>query len=165
MENISVCVLTGYKSKNIKFIKGANPLIIEYEFRPVGRVRIALPTYRSFRNSNDLKHPVLAGICRNAFEDQEEPPVIDTNFITTGIRAHTIPTTVRDKAYHLLRFLYFHGGRDYQPFDLTSDLDYPLCYSETPDEFDGVIRFLRDRDLIYYESIDTWVQSDILTFT
>lgn len=127
MEGISVCVLTGYRSKNIKPIRGTNPLIVEYEFRPVGRVRIAVPTFQSFLNSNDLKHPDLAGICRNAFEDGEEPPLIDREFITTGIKALVIPGTVRDKAYHLLRFLYFHGGRDYKRFSLRLDIDYPLC--------------------------------------
>lgn len=148
------CVLTGYKDSGITF-NNSNPLIIDYTFLPIGRVRITRPTYEGLLNEKKFKNPELAGICRNAFVNGEAPPLIDTNFLMNGIKNYWRPTEFKEKAHHLLRYLYFHGGKDYKLFDLHSYVDYPLCYCTNDDEFDRVVDYLSDKGFITFREIDT----------
>lgn len=63
------CPLTGYQMPRNEYkIHPTTDTTFTYEFLPVGKVKIALATYQSFFNNRQLKHPILAGICREAFE-------------------------------------------------------------------------------------------------
>jgi len=116
-----------------------------YEFLPVGKVKIALATYQSFINNGQLKHPILAGICRMAFEAKEEPPIINTDFITTQIKNINYPKTFVEKSIHLLKYMYEHGGNDFKDFRFIGIKDYPLAFAEDGKEFNKIVRHLEDR--------------------
>jgi hypothetical protein len=154
MTSSPVCVLTGYQDSSIEFIRGPNHPIIEYIFLPVGRVRIERPAYDSFLSNGNTKHPDLAGICRNAFENDEDPPLISAQFLQEGIRNIIVPKEFREKAYHLLNFLYFHGGKEYKKYVLHSHIDYTLCYCNDEDEFERVVSFLEDKNFVTYKLFD-----------
>lgn len=151
MNDILSCILTGFKFDNTVKFDNSNPLVLSYEFAPVGRVKIALSTYTVLVNKKQTNYPVLAGICRNAFENEQEPPLINEEFLSTGIKNYKYPTEFREKAMHLLRHLYNKGGKAYKTFDLSSPRDYPICYGEEIDEFNRVMNFLEDKYLIKWK--------------
>lgn len=155
MTEIKNCILTGHQfDTSVKF-DNSNPLVIDYQFMSVGRVRIALPTFNDLKSKRQL-NPLLAGICRNAFENGEKPPLINGDFLTTGIKNYKYPTEFREKAIHLLRHLFHKGGKDYNKFDLYSPRDYPLCYANDNDEFNRVMDFLEDHYLIKWKDASTF---------
>ena len=145
MKEVARCLLTGIQfDASVKF-DNSNPLIYDYTFSPIGRARISQPKIIEFNNNRTFKHPVLAGICRNAFENGEQPPLIDTEFVNTGIENHKYPVEFKEKAKHLLKMLYKLGGKEYQALDLNDIIDYPLCYCTNPDEFNRVMVYLEER--------------------
>ena len=119
-----------------------------YEYSLIGKAKIGMPTYLAFQNSLDFKHPDLAGICRNAFEDGIESPLITSEFMRTELKTISIPKTIREKSHHLLRYLYKKGGKDFAEFDLDSFGDSPIIYSLSEEEFNRVIKSLEERSLI-----------------
>src|SRR5688572_28376269 len=105
MKEVARCLLTGIQfDASVKF-DNSNPLIYDYTFSPIGRARISQPKIIEFNNNRTFKHPVLAGICRNAFENGEQPPLIDTEFVNSGIKNHKYPVEFKEKAKHLLKML------------------------------------------------------------
>ena len=134
------CVLTGYHIKGENFVTIEGP-VVEYVFHPVGRVKIAHPTYVSFLN-DPKPRPLLAGICRNRFEKNEAPILINQDFLENGIKSHVYPKEFMEKVHHLLTVLYNKGGKNYKNFDLHSSLDFPLCYCDNDEEFERIIEYL-----------------------
>lgn len=155
MEKLPICVLTGYTDSSLKFQSSEGP-VIEYTFLPVGRVRIAMPTYLDLTNKRQFNNPILAAICRNAFERNEEPPLITQEFLTNEIKNLNYPKQFKEKAYHLLRHLYNKGGKDYKTFNLSSTIDYPICYCEGEEEFERVMNFLEEQYFIKWNDSTTF---------
>lgn len=147
------CLLTGTQlSENeVKIHPQISSLFI-YETPQIGKVKLAYSTYLEFNNNRSFKHPELAGVCRNAFEKKEEPPIIDSDFITQGITKLSVPKTFKEKVRHLLNFLYKNGGNDYAKFTLDSLKDYPLVYATGEEEFNRVMKHLVDK---YFIHVDT----------
>lgn len=145
---IQFCVLTGKQifDGQAKFFPQTDGTFT-YEYTLVGKVKIALPTYQVFMNNRDFKHFDLAGICRNAFLEGKEPPLIDTAFIT-GIKNLHLPNNIKEKATHLLKYMYNNGGKDYAGFNLTSSEDFTIAYATGEEEFNKIIKNLEDRSLI-----------------
>jgi len=151
--NILFCPLTGTQIKSdegrvLPQVDGA----YTYEYRLIGKARIALPTYLSFERTRDFKHYDLAGICRNAFEDGKEPPLIDTEFTTNGIKNILVPKTIREKADHLLKFMYKKGGKDSSDFEFVSLYDFTIAYATGEKEFNKIMRNLETRNLIQIDA-------------
>jgi len=155
MTDIKSCILTGHQFDGSVKFDTSNPLIIDYQFMSVGRVKIAVPTYMDFKNSRQT-NSLLAGICRNAFENGEESPLINGTFMEIGIKNYKYPTEFREKAIHLLRHLFHKGGKDYKKFDLYSPRDYPLCYASDNDEFNRIMDFLEDQYLVKWKDASTF---------
>lgn len=106
---------------------------LDYFEPAVGRVRVTMAAYGELLEGNYERY-LIAGITRNAFENKVEPPLIDSAFINGGYKALSPPTDFREKAHHLLRYLYDHGGRENHKFELNSTREFPIAFAE-PDEF------------------------------
>lgn len=113
-----------------------------YEFLPVGKVKISLPVYMSFQNKRDFRHPILAGICRQAFELGNEPPLIDSNFLESEIKNIKYPKSFVEKCNHLLKYIYNNGGNDFKEFKFLGSKDYPLAFADNQEEFNKIIKHL-----------------------
>lgn len=156
---IEICALTGYRfDKTVRF-DNSRPLVVDYYYAPVGRARITLPTYQTLLASGQTHHPVLAGLCRNNFENNVDPPTIDSNFITTGIKNHTHPSGFQEKAKHMLRYLYNKGGKEYHEFNLQSRVDFTLCYASDVEEFNRIMKSLEVKYLIEWKDAPTFGRS------
>src|SRR5438128_726740 len=133
---IALCPLTGHQltSQNA-IVHPTTDATFTYEFPPIGKAKIALATYLTFKNNSEYKHPELAGICRNAFEDGVEPPLINSEFLTTGIKNLRYPKSFIEKVSHLLKYMYKKGGNDYSAFEFLNVKDYPIAYAAGEEEF------------------------------
>lgn len=148
MQN-NFCPLTGYPmSKDESKIYPQIDTTFIYEFLPVGKVIIALPTYQIFIANRQQKHPILAGICREAFETNIEPPIINSDFIENQLKNRNYPKLFTEKAFHLLMHIYSKGGNDYKEFRFLGTKDYPLAYAENQIEFNKIIHHLEDKFFI-----------------
>ncbi len=145
------CLLTGKQfGENVQF-ETTEGAVLAYKFHPVGRVRIALPIVIEFQNNRQYNHPVLAGLCRNAFEMDKEPSLITSNFIQHEVKNLSYPKTFKEKCQHLLNVLYKTGSKDFKPRDLLSVGDYTICYADNEAEFQRVINYLRNK---YFITVD-----------
>ena len=154
MKPIAYCLLTGIPlDENAKVDEQPTGTFYSYQFNPVGKVKMGIGIYTTIQNSRQFKHPVLAGICRNAFEKGEEPPLINQNFIDNDIKNLNIPRSFKEKCRHLLKFIYDKGGKDFKPVSFFNQYDYTLCYSEDIDEFDRVMNYLYENVFLNWEEV------------
>lgn len=149
MTQLRHCILT---AKQFKVPIRINNTIVEYSHDIVGKVKIGHPTLIKFMNQRTYKNPILAGICRNAFENNTEPPIITQSFIDNDLKNIDYPKSFKEKSYHLLKYMYEKGGNDYKSFDFYNERDYPICYSNDLDEFSKVIDKLKEKYLINFNS-------------
>lgn len=143
------CLLTGipfdHSFKELQTTKRT----IKYEFAPVGVVEIGEATKNTLERTPSLEKHVLAGICRNAFENNEEPPLIDSEFLSSDFRRKfNVPSSKKEKARHLLKLLYRKGGSDLGRFQLNSTRDRTLTYSKDDKEFNDIVEYLDTQLLI-----------------
>jgi len=148
MTKLLHCPLTGYQFDQSVTIDETLGPVFGYQYSPVGKVQIALPTLMEFMNNRQYRHPILAGICRNAFELGVEPPLISRDFMDNGIKTIPYPKTFKEKVFHLMKFMYDKGGNDFKTFTFITSNDYPICYCEDHDEFRKVMEHLKDRYFI-----------------
>jgi hypothetical protein len=148
MTRLLYCLLTGYQLDQPVVIDETLGPVVEYQFSPVGKVKISLPTLMEFMNNREYHHPILAGICRNAFEHGVEPPLISRDFLDNGIKIIPYPKTFKEKVHHLLKYMYEKGGKDFKSFTFITSNDYPICFCENHDEFRKVMEHLKDRYFI-----------------
>lgn len=145
----NICPLTGLRmDPSESKIYPTTDMTYTYEFILVGKVKIALPTYQNFINSKLFKHPILAGICRESFENKTEPPLINTDFLENGIKNINYPKTFIEKSLQLLKFMYKNEGNDYADFEFNSIRDYPLAYATGEEEFNKIIDHLENKYFI-----------------
>lgn len=145
------CILTGYPFNPIEVDETTEP-VFEYQFSPVGKVQIELSTLLSFMENNQYHHPILAGLCRNAFENDIDPPIINQELIDNGIKNVPYPKSFKEKCRHLLEYMYYKGGKDFKSFTFISTNDYPICYAENHEEFSKILSYLKTRFLIEWRS-------------
>jgi hypothetical protein len=146
---MNICPLTGLRmDPSESKIYPITDMTYTYEFLLVGKVKIALPTYQNFINSKQFKHPILAGICRESFENKTEPPLINTDFLENGIKNINYPKTFIEKNLQLLKFMYKNKGNDYADFHFNSIRDYPLVYATGEEEFNKIIDHLEGKNFI-----------------
>jgi hypothetical protein len=142
------CFLTALQFGNNVQFENVNAPVLVYYFHPIGKAKFTLPVVIQLQNERKYKHPALAGICRNAFEMKEEPPLIDADFYNTGYKNVPYPKTFNEKCNHLLKLLYKTGGEDFKPRSLFSYVDYTVCYCEDENEFHRVVKYLKEKYLI-----------------
>jgi hypothetical protein len=131
------------KPQDIKPITGPT---IEYYEQTVGNVIVTLVAYNELMTGEFERH-IIAGITRNAYEDKQAPPLIDSQFIRDGYKALNPPTDFKEKVHRLLKYLYEHGGRENEKFELNSTMIFPLAYAE-PDEFIRIVEYLEKQNWI-----------------
>ena len=147
------CVLTGDQLEEDFFIDQTIGLNFTYTYPPVGKVIIAIPTLLNFINSGQFRHPILSGICRNAFEQNIEPPIITQDFINNGLKNISYPKSFKEKWIFFLKILYDKGGNEFKSFNV-STIGYPICYADDEDEFLRIIEYLKDKNYI------KWIYSE-----
>lgn len=137
---INRCALIGYplKDGDVKPITGT---AIEYETEFVGRVKIALSTYTELLNG-DFERYIFAGICKDRTLKNEEPILIDSNFIREGYKNLNPPMTFEEKCDHFLKYIYLNGGNENKEFEFNSTRDFPLSFAD-PEEFMRIIDQLK----------------------
>lgn len=156
MNKLQHCILTGYQFDESISIEPTSGPFIAYDFVTVGKVKIALPTLLEFMTKREYKHPILAGICRNAFENKQEPPLISTEFIQNDIKNLNYPKTFREKYRHLLKYMYDRGGKDFKTFNFSSTRDYPICFADDHEEFQKIMEYLKKNVLIEWRNGQTY---------
>lgn len=148
MTKLYHCILTAHQFEKPIEIDAASVPIIEYEYSPVGKVKIAHPTLLNFVNNKQYNNPILAGICRNALEQNIEPPTITQSFIENELKNIQYPKSFKEKCLHFLKHMYNNGGNDFKSFDYFNMRDYPICYAESLEEFSKILTYLSDNFLI-----------------
>lgn len=156
MDKLRHCILTGFQFEKPISIEPTLGPFISYDFVAVGKVNIALPTLIDLMNKREYKHPILAGICRNAFENKQEPPMITTEFILNDIKNIKYPKSFKEKYRHLLKYMYDRGGNDFKTFLLSSTRDYPICFSDDREEFQRIMEYLEKNYLIEWKNDQTY---------
>lgn len=142
-KSIKRCVLTNAKlSKEIELQNSSD--YIEYNSPIAGKVIIEKQTLISILKSKNYNHPVLAGICKNADAKSEIPPTITNDFIKDQLKNISYPKTFREKVQYFLNYLYNNDGNDFKLFDIDTESDYAICFSNGPEEFQRIIDYLVD---------------------
>jgi hypothetical protein len=139
MIEITHCLLSGYKLPDAIFADGFG---VKYVSLIAGNVNISLPLAIEYVNNSNYNHSVLAGICKNATLRNEEPPFISTTFINHKLPYYDYPKSFHEKAQHLLKLLYDLGAKEYKSRSLYPFHDCPMCFCETPEEFERVVTLL-----------------------
>lgn len=140
------CII-GYELKP-ENIKSLTDMTVGYFNKSLGNVRVTLPAYQALMKG-DFDRFIFAGILRNAFANEEEPPLIDSAFINGGYKSFNYPKTFKEKTYHLLKYLYDHGGNENGKFELNSTIDYSITYSNPQsDEFVRIVQQLEKRNMV-----------------
>lgn len=151
MTTLRHCILTGYQFEEpVKFDEATVP-VLGYKYSPVGKVQISTSALTELMNNRQFKNPILAGICRNAFEFDIEPPLIDKNLLEGGLKNVPYPKSFKEKCRHLLKFMYDQGGNDFKSFRFTNTNDYPICFGEDHAEFSKIIEHLEKNYLLEWK--------------
>ncbi len=135
---------------------------IKYFNKAIGKVIIAHPTFialendlKSCTNYSDQLRFIIAGICRNAHEKQEEPPLIDSQFLLSGYKQLNILSDFQGKVQHILKYMYDHGGNESAKFEFRSLSGGILAYTN-PEEFNRIMIYLIDNYLIDVAKSDSF---------
>ena len=140
------CALLGYnlKPNELKPITGTT---IEYETEYVGKVKITLTAYMELLNGNYERY-LIAGICKHRTINEQEPLLIDSNFINEGYKKHS-PKSFEEKCFLLNKALYQLYGKENIQFELRTDRHLTLGFSDY-EEFPRLIDQLKsDSNLTY----------------
>jgi hypothetical protein len=153
MTKLYHCILTGFQFDKPIELNITNEPVITYENVVVGKVKIAHPTLISLTNQKKYKNPILAGICRNAFENKTEPPIITQSFIDNELKNIKFPQSFKEKCLNLLKYIYNNGGNDFKTFDFLNVKDYPICFADDAEQFSKIIEYLEEKYMIKWHSI------------
>lgn len=139
------CAIIGYKLKEgeLKPVLGTT---LEYETEYVGKVKITIPAYQELL-TGIFERYIIAGICKDRTLRNEEPVLIDSNFIRDGYKSLKPPTDFEEKCNHFLRYLYKNGGRENNEFEFNSTIHSPLAFADSS-EFSRIIDLLKTDLLI-----------------
>ncbi|MBK7110277.1 MAG: hypothetical protein IPH61_14445 [Bacteroidetes bacterium] len=149
---IENCVLTGLPLHQKHYLDQGKGFLVEYNHRAVGKVRIGRIFLQRMLNENRRDH-VLAGICRNT-NPNDEPPIINDDFIRNGINDYIIPKEFEEKALHLLKYIYDNGGKAFKPISFNSKYDYTIAYSEDGNELIIILNRLKERHQIEFTTFE-----------
>lgn len=117
----------------------------------IGEAIISIFVTRNLeRHSSYL--PILAGICRNRFEDNEEPIPITEQFIDEELKNYRYPNSFSEKKLHLLNYISKKSGLDRDPISLSSNRDFPIPYAKDEKKFIQIMNDLEQSNWIKIES-------------
>ncbi|GAB3953809.1 hypothetical protein GCM10028805_38280 [Spirosoma harenae] len=71
--------------------------------------------------------------------------MLTDQYISDDVKNVPYPKEFREKARHLLKFIYDKGGKDFIEMKLTAVIDYPLCYADDINEFIRIVDFLVEK--------------------
>jgi hypothetical protein len=135
---VEKCALIGYNLKENE-LKPINSTTIEYETEYVGKVKITLLAYEYLLNNKcDPERYIIAGICKNRTLNNEEPILIDSEFINVNYKNENPPSSFDQKCNHLLNYIYENGGKENIEIELNSTKHFPLSFSNS-EEFTRVV--------------------------
>lgn len=147
---ITKCPLTGYDLKEGE-LKPTTSTTIEYETEYVGKVKITLSAYSDLMNG-DFERWIIAGICLQRTLDNEEPILIDSDFIRTGYKKFNPPIEFEEKCQAFLKRLYKMGGRENKTFEFHTGKRFALGYSDF-EEFNRILDHLKSEYFITVSKI------------
>src|SRR5690554_1869206 len=126
------CAIIGYplRPEEIKPLIGTT---LEYETEFVGKVKITFSAYKELLEGNFDRY-TIAGICKGRTLQNEEPVLIDSNFIREGYKKLNPPINFDEKCNHFLKYLYQNGGEENKEFELNSTRHFPIAFAD-PEEF------------------------------
>jgi hypothetical protein len=149
MTEITICPLCRCQLKENQ-VKLSSENLIEYKNPIVGRVKITPKAFSELlENPNSYPSAIIAGICKEKEFLNEDPPLINIEFIEKEYKNFNPPIEFEEKCYRLLKLLYLTGGKDNKDFELNSTRDFALAYSY-PEEFSRIVDQLSNN---YYISI------------
>ncbi|WP_346986008.1 hypothetical protein [Chryseobacterium sp. POE27] len=119
---------------------------LEYETEYVGKVKITLPAYTELLEG-DFERYIIAGICKDKTLKNEDPVLIDSNFIREGYKKLNPPLQFEEKCIHFLKYLYQFGGKDNKEFEIDSTKHFPLAFSDA-EEFTRIVDQLKNDGFI-----------------
>jgi hypothetical protein len=122
--------------------------IVEYKTPQTGLVRLGALYAQELLNYARFNHPVLAGYFRNKHEDKVPPIVVTSDVAERIVAAKDYPLDFDQRAAYLLRFIYEHGGKEYERRDIQCSRDYPICYAQNDDELMRLTTSLIEQGLI-----------------
>jgi hypothetical protein len=130
------CAIIGYPLKPTE-IKPVTGTILEYETEYLGKVKITFPAYKELSEGNFERY-IIAGICKDRTIRNEEPVLIDSNFIREGYKKLNPPIEFEEKCDHFLKYLYQSGGKENKEFELNSIKHFTLAFA-SQEEFTRVV--------------------------
>lgn len=169
---METCIITGYPFSWInnpnwggrfEFLPtdGAN---IAYRFSPIGQVIITHQAAMMLQAKNDAPmrrllpwHPVLAGICRNHFEEGNAPYQVTIDTLTQ-IANNTLtswyPKTFEEKVSHFLGYLLRRQNGQTATKDANFYLGSEALAYASVEEFGKIIKNLIQRGFITWDRFD-----------
>jgi len=152
MTNLTKCILTDFAfGDKVKFIP-TNENAIRYQFEPVGEVIVCKYVLIQIENHPIENKWILAGLCRNAYENKIKPPLIDSEFLKNFSSEVDYPKTFQEKVQVLLNYIYNSGGKDYKPKNFHSAMDYTLAFAESEDEFTRIMEYCEGHSYINWRN-------------
>lgn len=150
MTKLSRCILTGHTLVNRIDLNKINSYIT-YEFIVVGKVKITQPALLMLTDKETPNNPILAGICRNAFENNNEPPLITEDFISNELKTIKHPKSFIEKYIHFLKFIYSNK----QKKNFFNAADYSISFAEDSEEFTNILNYLNENSFLKWDSVLT----------
>lgn len=149
MNPLKNCLLTGYNfGDEVEFLHSLDKSI-RYKFPPVGIVNVSNYALDKIQANNPIPKPwILAGICRYAFINNSEPPIITTELLENFQDTMAYPKNFKEKLFVLIKFLYDSGAKDYKPTTLFSVQDFTLAFAEDSNEFIRLMDYGEEHYLI-----------------
>jgi len=135
----TICVLTHRPFKVKPHWSGT---VLEYSTLLTGKVKISQQLLIELQNNKSLRHTDLAGICREALERGEEPPLFTTAYVRDTLKTLQIPRRFNEKVFHLMKLLHNKGGSDHKPLSVSAMHDYTLAFADDEKEFMHIMDYL-----------------------
>lgn len=152
MEDVIICPISGLESQLIKnrYDRKRKTTVLEFKNYALRKIEMQKSVYLkllSIVDYSNLKY-IYAGIIRQYNDNHDKPFFVDEQFINEGYKEFEYPKDFHQKAFHLLKYLYYNGGREYHSFEFESENDYPLAFATDPYEFNRILQMLKDQKLI-----------------
>jgi len=143
-----LCPLTGVPTT---LTQSSENMSFSYETTLTGLVWFTDLALQAASSLSEDQRRILAGICRNRDIADAKPEIINLEFLQR-LYDLEIPYSFEARATHFLKYLYDHGGKNYQTHNFNSVKDSPITYS-TAEEFENIVRYLRNENWIEYDEM------------
>ncbi len=100
-----------------------------------------------FRRNSHFERYLIAGICKTRTLQNQEPILIDSDFIRKGYKKYNPPVEFEEKCFHFNKILYLMGGKENKIFELNPVRHFALAYADQ-EEFVRIIDQLKNDNFI-----------------